>query len=377
MGGDSIFTSFYFLVAATALIFFGLVLAGIFFYLRTRTSVDLKLDPKVFNEYRDGYIEILKPVFLPDDPVSDDIVRYFASLLRVLGMEDKGWDPYEESRGILKDINSLMQIKLPEHKFADPDRTTWRLGLLLYAHIVEMNAPYDVLTNLLRFKLKKGYSPNPYFDLLTEKEKKNFARFGIRTSRKIEIIKNLSREAGSKVGDIFDEYYRINLRNAIQHSDFILTDEDFRSRTGISGSKAFKIPYDELNTLLTKSKAFIAAFFQVESLARQVWGLEKGKAIPYDLRYKGLMEILVDDQDLMCGFAVHWPNNSQSIYRRTKEGIDMSNCMIDLKHGNLRLWVDQYAQNPGDFSPLVESDGTPIYTPLDKSDIRPTWPDKL
>ena len=46
---------------------------------------------------RDAYIDVLKPVFLPDDPVRDNIVNYFASLLRVLGMEDKGWDPYLES----------------------------------------------------------------------------------------------------------------------------------------------------------------------------------------------------------------------------------------------------------------------------------------
>ena len=200
-----------------------------------------EFDPEViFNGHRDRYFKIFEPLFLPDDPVSNDIIRYFASLLRVLGMEDKGWDPYAESRNILNDINRLMKIKLPKKRFPDGERTMWRLGLLLYAHIVEMDAPYEVITNLLRFRLGKGYSPNPYFDLLTEKEKKNFAKNGIRTSRKIELIKVLSKEAGLGIGNLYDEFYNSRLRNAIQHSDFILTDKEFRSRSGISGTKAFR-----------------------------------------------------------------------------------------------------------------------------------------
>jgi len=43
---------------------------------------------------RQKYIDILNPLFFPDDPVSKDIVNYFASLLRIVGMEDKGWDPH-------------------------------------------------------------------------------------------------------------------------------------------------------------------------------------------------------------------------------------------------------------------------------------------
>lgn len=336
-----------------------------------------EFDPEaVFEGHRDRFMKVLEPLFLPHDPVSHDIIRYFASLLRVLGMEDKGWDPYAESRNILNDINRLMKLELPEESFSD-GWTSWRLGLILYSHIVEMDAPYEVITNLLRFRLGKGYSPNPYFDLLTEKEKKNFAKNGIRTGRKIEIIKVLSKEANLSIGEIFDEFYNSRLRNAVQHSDFILTEDKFRSRSGISGSKAFELTYQELDIFITKAKAFIAAFFQLEVDARIVWGSKKGQAIPYDAHYKGLMEILVDDRDFMCGFAVHWPNNSQSVYRRTEEGVDMVNCMVNPIRATVDLWVNLYAQKPGTFSPLVEADAEPIYTPLDKSDIRPRWPTSI
>lgn len=334
-----------------------------------------EFDPeKIFEGHRDRYMQALEPLFLPDDPVSNDITRYFSSLLRVLGMEDKGWDPYSESRDLLNDLNRLMKIKLPKKKFPDAETTKWRLGLLLYAHIVEMNAPYEVIMNLLRFQLGKGYSPNPFFDFLTDGEKKSFVKRGILTSRKIELIKSLSEEAKLEIGTMFDEFYNNRLRNAIQHSDFIFTDQGLRSRGGISGAKAFEITYDKLDEFITKSKAFIAAFFQIEMLARQVWGQNKGKAIPYDPTYKGMMEVLVDDRDLMCGFAVHWPNNSQSLYRRTEQGVEMVNCMANLSGATIELMVGHYAQSPGNFSPLVELDGKAIYPKLDKSEERPAWP---
>jgi hypothetical protein len=184
----------------------------------------------------------------------------------------------------------------------------------------------------------------------------------------------LSKAAGLNVGDIYDDFYDSKLRNAVQHSDFILTDEGLRSRNGISGVDGFEISYERLNSMLTNAKAFIAAYFQADLDARQVWGSYGGEALPYDPHYKGLMEVLTDENGVMCGFAVHWPNNSQSTYRRTERGVDMVNCSVDLKDATISLFVDRYARRPGKFSPLVEFDGVPLYTPLDNSTVRPSWP---
>jgi hypothetical protein len=229
-----------------------------------------------------------------------------------------------------------------------------------------------VLTNLPRFQLGMGYSPNPFFHLLTEQEKKSCQKRGITTSRKIELIKQLSKDLGLDVGSIFDDFYDNRLRNAIAHSDYILADEDFRCRGGLSGLKGFRISYEELDKKLLAAKSFIAAFFQVEMFARQVWGQHKQKAIPYDPRYKGMMEVLVDVSDVMCGFKVHWPNNSESMYRRTENGIDM----VNLKHATLELMVGLYARKPGSFSPLVDHDGVPVYTKLEGVDASPLWPNQ-
>lgn len=323
---------------------------------------------------RDSYIDSLEPLFLPEDPISNDIIRYFASVLRVLGMEDKGWDPYAESRAILNDLNGFFSLELPRRWFRNPEETQWRLGLLIYTHIVEMDAPYEVILNLLRFRIGDGYSPNPYFDYLTKNEQKSFRKRGVSTGRKIEIIKTLSEKAGLQVGAIFDDFYNNQLRNAISHSDFILTESGFRCRGGISGTKGFEVSFDELDQILLSAKAFVAAFFSIENSVRRFWGGQAGRAVPYDVQYKGMMEVLANRDGLMCGFKVHWPNGTESTYRRTERGIEMTNCMLAMHQNNLELMVGLYARNPGTFSPLVEKDALPVYTKRDGDHAPLQWP---
>ena len=322
---------------------------------------------------RDRYVEILEPLFLPDDPVSHDIINYFASLLRVFGMEASGWDPYAESRANLEDLSRFLKVDLPEDLFPNPNATRWRINLLMYSHIVEMDAPYEVLTNLLRFRLCKGYSPNPFFEFLTDREKSSHGKHSISTNRKIQIIKKLSAEAGlPNSGTIFDDFYNNHLRNAVGHSDYILAEDEFRCRGGTDIRKPFRMSYTKLAETLIAAKAFITAFFQVELGARRVWGLNKQKAVPYDRHYKGLMEILVTPQDVMCGFRVLWPNCTESRYRRTESGVEMINCYTE--GATIALLVGQYAQHPDGFSPLVERGAEPVYNRLDDSYVIPTWP---
>ena len=176
-----------------------------------------------FETKTENYVNILKPLFFPENPVENNIIHYFSSLLRVFGMEDSGWDPYAESRALLNDFNGLFSFELPQHYFPEASSTYLRLDLLLYGHIVEMDAPYDVLANLLRFQLGKGYSPIPFSDLLSKRKLKN-----VSVKKKIVIISALSRELGYCVGDIFTEFYDNHLRNAVAHSDYILADDSFR-----------------------------------------------------------------------------------------------------------------------------------------------------
>ena len=321
--------------------------------------------PKEENKnVRERYVSIMTPVFFPDNPTKPDVIQLFASLLRVVGMEDRGWDPYAESLSILDDFFALMQSELPEDKFVDGELTKWRLGLLLYNHIVEMSASYEVLTNLLRYRLGKGYSPNPYDDFLTESERKRYKKSGLFPTQKIKVIKRLSGEADLHVGDIFDEFYKTEFRNAIAHSDFIVTDKSFRCRNE-NFTSAFQLSLEEVDELITKATIFIDTFFKLEREARRFWGEHANRSIAYDPDLKGVMEILIDEYDLMNGFTVHWPNGSDSTYKRTEDGVDMTNCILAIENSTLSLMVGSYARHPDDFSPLVEAGETPTYTPLE------------
>ena len=313
---------------------------------------------------RDRYLQIMTPAFFPDDPANPDIIQLFASLLRVIGMEDKGWDPYSESRAFLDDLYALMQFDLPEEEFKEREFTKWRLGLLFYSHIVEMSAPYEVLTNLLRFRLKKGYSPNPYYDFQTKDQRKRYKKSGLFPKQKIDIIKNLSAEAGLEIGDIFGEFHNPDFRNAIAHSDFIFTDDGFRCRNG-NDMNSFIISFEEVDDLITKAKVFIGTFFGLEREARRMWGEMAGKSMAYDPSLKGVMEILVDGDMLLNGFKVHWPNGSDSTYRRTEDGIEMTNCSLAPNAPTLELFVGKWAQSPGSFSELVEAGEEPVYSPME------------
>ena len=118
---------------------------------------------------------------------------------------------------------------------------------------------------------------------------------------------------------------------------------------------------------------FIATFFGLEASARKLWGTKKETAIPYDPVYKGLMEVLVDENDVMCGFKVHWPNNTESLYKRTEDGIEMTNCSLDFKNSTIDFFVNMYARKPDDFSPLVEKGEMPKYTKLEGDGGVPKW----
>lgn len=321
------------------------------------------------------YIEVLKPLFFPRELTDGNILEYFASLLRVVGMEDSGWDPYAESREVIRDMTTLLSSELSEELFPDTSATRWRFALLLYSHIVEMDGPYDVLANLLRIQSHKGYSPFPFLQVITKRGTTVLEDKRLLVADKIEIITKHAADLGYPMGAIFADYYDSRLRNALAHSDYTLATEGLRCRGRWPKTRSLIVQYPELLDHIACAIAFVLAFLHLETGVRYTWGKRKGEAMPYDRRLKGLLEILVDDEDRMCGFAVHWPNEFVSVYRRTATRVDMINCHADPESATISPTVGLYARNPGTFSPLVEHDAEPAYTKLDVGSKRPTWPD--
>ena len=81
--------------------------------------------------------------------------------LRISGMQDAGWDPFEESKAAFEDYNALLRVD--ESQLSQAGR--WRIGLLMYCQAVEMTAPQEFLANLLRILGGEKYHIRPFGSL--------------------------------------------------------------------------------------------------------------------------------------------------------------------------------------------------------------------
>jgi hypothetical protein len=136
------------------------------------------------------------------------------------------------------------------------------------------------------------------------------------------------------------------------------------------------IEFDELDDVLTNAFAFYSALFTLYDRCRRSFGGFKNAFIPYDVHYKGLLELMFDEEDRLIGYRVYWPNNHYSEYHRTKEGCNGLNISFD-PDGSINFFVGLYASKRGAFSPLVEESAEPIYPCRPGTDLRPHWPDPL
>jgi hypothetical protein len=94
-----------------------------------------------------------------------------------------------------------------------------RFSLLLYSHLIELNALYDLTMNLIRVSEGKRTELEPFKKSVKYPDEKMYA----------------IAEANPQVGTIFKEFWVRQVRNAFAHSKykiekglFIKTDEDFK-----------------------------------------------------------------------------------------------------------------------------------------------------
>ena len=330
------------------------------------------------------YGEILNPLF--DPKPYKGINRFFefvCVLVRSSGMQDAGWDPWYESQAILNDLQALAGLELPADKFPEANRTRLRLGLLSYCHVTEMDLPYALLANLLRLRLGEKYDINPFRDLTLLRGKGHRARLILPSPRKkIQRISELSKKAQlPEVAQALEGIYDSAIRNAVYHSDYTLTDKELRllADTRFSKKEGVCTPVvelDELNSMVVETFAFYRAFFGLYERCRKSFGDFQNAFLPYDGHYKGVLQLVFDDDGSLAGFRVYWPNASASEYSRSKKGCIGTNLVFD-PDGSINFMVGLYASKPGTFSPLVEDEAQPTYASVPGTSITPHWPEDL
>lgn len=334
------------------------------------------------------FAEILKPLFWADDfNRADRMLEFVCTLVRAAGLEDTGWDSYQESLALLEDLKRLWSLDLPKETFPEPDSTRMRLYLISYCHVTEMNLPYELIANLLHLRLGRKYAIEPFGVLYRKPTKKPKVPSFMQGRRppspeaKIKEIEKLSQEAGLPgVGVALRSVYDSVIRNAVYHSDYVLHDGSMRLLSGYRKSRrenvmTGRVPFDELFESLEEAFAFFSALIVLYNRAKSSFKGFHHSMLPFDAHYKGLLELTFDGNEL-TGFRAYWPNESLSIYARTKNGCMAQNITFEAD-GSINFMVGLYASSPGKFSPLVERDAEPIYPKIPGTDVRPYWPVEL
>jgi hypothetical protein len=341
----------------------------------------------VFKERARNYAETLNVLF-DSTPfmTSDRMFEFVCVLTRPGGIHGPDWDPWHESQAILDDLGNLATLDLPAKLFPNPDRTRVRLSLISYCHLTEMNFPYALLANLLRLQLGRKYDMAPFRDLYTLIGKKEPGPFQkVRPpspGKKIGRIKKLANDAKlPMVGEALDSIYDRIIRNAVYHSDYTLSTGELRLRGEYRFSKKKNyssqvVEWDELGELFTDTFAFYTALFSLYERCRKSFGDFRFAFIPFDGFYKGILQLLFDDEDRLAGFRLYWPNTSVSEFKRIGSASTGVNLHFD-SDGSINFMVGLYASKPGRFSPLVEHNGLPSYSEIPGTRLRPHWPDDL
>lgn len=267
------------------------------------------------------------------------------SILRVGGMSDANWDPFEESREAMEDFNWILDITGKQRS----ERCQLRVALLAYCQLVEMTAPHEIIINLLRCANGERYIINPT-NHLGRIKKNDFLSF-IPPSAKMKfqfIVSKADEQNEKKLAQFIDTIFSDEIRNAFSHSDYIITDDYFRFSEG----RLYKqIKIEDLQKQINECFEFYSAFM---SLHRQ-WLRELSKNKRYHKwpQYE-VLELLSDESGLY-GFNVHFSNGSKSTYTRRKSGIEAINVIFE-RDGSLNFMCGPIDK----LEPIWKIDGVPV-----------------
>jgi hypothetical protein len=192
----------------------------------------------------------------------------------------------------------------------------------------------------------------------------------------------MARKAGvPDVGAALKGIYNRTIRNAVYHSDYAVHANSFRLLSDFHYSKKEGvntplITFDELGKITSNAFAFHSALLSLWKRQRKFFVDFRGKILPYDYHYKGVIEFTFDD-DSLNGFRVYWPNGTVSMCARNADGQSFAQNIRFDPDGSINFFVGVLANRRGSFSPCVEADAGPEYAVVPGTDKRPHWPSDL
>ena len=196
----------------------------------------------VYKEALVKYLNNLDPLFNKAKEKCE--FEFVLSLLRIKGIEDPGWDTYENTQEVFRCM-SYLKTKIKDFN------TIRHVYLWLYGHIVEASVPYEILANLINAISGKRFIIDNFPDKARGKH-----TIPLLPAEKIDKLKEMAAQANINwfvlpLEDFFDR----ELRNAIFHSDYTLYEGEVRIRKPI---KVYST--DEISSLINKALAYHEAF---------------------------------------------------------------------------------------------------------------------
>lgn len=240
------------------------------------------------------------------------------AVLRVSGMQDADWDPFEESKEAFEDFNGL--LRLDEEKLSKAGH--WRIGLLMYCQAVEMTAPQEFLVNLLRILCGEKHHIKPFGSLGRINKKKAFSWFPPSAPVKYRELKRLAEKAKQPfLCEYINQFFNEDIRNAFSHSDYVLSGNYFRwTESGL----AQQVSLDTINLIVRNCFRFFSALLWLHDRV-----LSDLKTLPRFHKWPNyeVLELLSDSEKLI-GFSVHFSNGSKATYSRTVNGVVCTNVIF-------------------------------------------------
>lgn len=262
---------------------------------------------------------------------------FILTLLRFDGMSYGMWDPMVEADEALGDFSEMIREAGKDEARA---KRLIRLNLLVYCHATEMSAPYEILYNVLRCVKGEQYRMRPFSHLAIPKKKKQ--KSILREFRppspkaKIGELRKMCNSIGEpKLIQIFDSFFREDIRNAFYHSDYCIDlDERCLNITEVQFGR--RIPLDELNEVLTRAFAFYESFFRTYYGMRKA--MTKVRRFHRWPRYE-VLELLSSKDEGLYGFTVHISNGTQCTFERHKDRVIAQNVMFEDEGLSLQVGI--------------------------------------
>jgi len=230
--------------------------------------------------------------------------EFLCTMLRVSGCEDGDWDTLSSAKETLQDFNTCLQQSYKQENY----KLARRISLVMYCHLIEMTVGHELLFNTLRCIDGQKYTMWPFSSLVRSRRNKKPVPPSSKT--KFNKIKELAQKLNeNEIIKSIDEIFDDEIRNAVSHSDYIVTDKYFRMR---EGGFPRQIELQTIDELICKCFAFYDAML----FWNKKW-LESFAQMPKYHKWPNYEVLeLLSKNNIVHGFAIHFSNGHKASYTR-------------------------------------------------------------